>query len=196
MFELSAFLSSHKEDKEDKEGRIHSLVVKPLGLATITTCWVLGGLLFGIVEISMPSNLGSIGPFGLRGAYVFGFAILANVIMKRYWKQISVAEEAFSSFTWDGLKCQCCEINHVVNGVSIACDRDMIADCVCQWFGSIDAFETCVRTEVREVFLAQLVKGISVLAGEVLKLKESTSPILPNSVLLRLWQKTLLYQIK
>jgi len=149
-FEISAFLNTHQND------RLASLVILPLALAKSSLFFVLGGSVLLLADLCAPVAAG----VPLRGIIVSTWCIGFNSIFKIYWNELAAIEEAFDNFSWVNLKCYCCELNHNVDGTPIPCDREMIAECVCQWFGSIEAFEDCVRTKVRDVFMAQLVHGV------------------------------------
>ncbi|OLQ03910.1 hypothetical protein AK812_SmicGene13083 [Symbiodinium microadriaticum] len=149
-FEISAFLNTHQKD------RLASLVILPLGLAKSSLFYVLGSAVLLISDTCAPVEVG----VPLRGIGLCTWCIGFSSIFKIYWNELAAVEEMFNNFSWVNLKCCCCELDHKVDGTAIPCDRELIAECVCQWFGSTEAFEECVRTRVRDVFMAQLVHGV------------------------------------
>eukprot|EP00913_Durusdinium_trenchii_P012720 g11946.t1 len=62
--------------------------------------------------------------------------------------------EQLQSFRVTDATCHCCTVDH--RGGAMHCDREVIQQCLVQWFGSIENFEKSVQTNVSEALLHQL----------------------------------------
>jgi len=61
------------------------------------------------------------------------------------------------SISFDATRSSCCENNHRdLSGNPVICDRKIVKHCVEVWFGSQEAFEKTVRSEVLEILTHHL----------------------------------------
>ncbi|CAE7487481.1 ift122 [Symbiodinium sp. CCMP2592] len=149
VFELAAFLSRHKNSKPIP------VVVKPLGLAPLTFVMTAGISLLMAYEISLPSD----------GLLLYGklvclvlWAITFNWVFRRCLENVLTVEEQCRTFSWAAVQSHCCSVNHVEKGVAIPCDKELLSSCISRWFGSIEAFEGFVSTDVRDICVEQLLR--------------------------------------
>ena len=105
-----------------------------------------------LLEICLPSA-GLLLIFRLL--FLLAWSPLFHTAFLEHWRGALAAEGQLKNFRWDNLKSQCCERGHPEVPYRI-CDREILADCVQRWFGSIEAFEKLVQTSVRSKFMAQL----------------------------------------
>ena len=63
-----------------------------------------------------------------------------------------------SSFTVEGAACSCCERGHEMrDGRPVGlCDRDVVLECIRNWYGSAQSFERIVRLRIRTMLYHQL----------------------------------------
>ena len=150
LFELAAFLHSRREPED-----AHScLLIKPILLAPVTFAMILLPSMIIGLEICLPAG-------GLlqmvRIVALLAYTLIFNYLLLQYWRSVMAAEVSFQKFCWADTSCQCCSVNHFgENGEPIMCDREILTQCISKWFGSIDAFEARVRTEVRNRFIAHV----------------------------------------
>jgi len=148
IFELAAFLHSHRDSAKA------SLVVKPTSIAPATFLIHIGGVLLLLFEIVLPAN--DI-VFVVRIVYMFMWNVVIFFLLRRFWRDVVIAEDQFRNFRWQDTKCHCCSKGHrSEDGSKIMCDRTILEETITQWFGSVQALEESVRTEVRELFIRQI----------------------------------------
>ena len=61
-----------------------------------------------------------------------------------------------TSFSVDRSRSFCCDAGHIEAGKKLLCDRRIVKKCVSIWFGSEEAFEDCIRSEVVEKVVTRL----------------------------------------
>ena len=145
VFEVAAFLKSH--------GNSAKIVIRPTALAGVTFYFVLSTSSLIMFEVLMPA--GGIFLF-VRLLYLLHFALLAYV-MREYWHMFFETEEQIRNFRWEAATCNCCERNHVSHdGKDLPCDKDVLGECISNWFGSIENFNQTVQTQVLSMYQRQL----------------------------------------
>ena len=100
--------------------------------------------------------------------YLLVWSVILSRVLTQFWRDVLVAEKQFASFSWEGVQCYCCSVNHQEDGRPIACDREALAECIINWFGSLAEFEECVRGKVCDLFVSQVTRlpfGYSWLVG-------------------------------
>ena len=83
------------------------------------------------------------------GMYVVTAAI------RDYFRSIATLEQDLRDFTIDNATCFCCQKNHPGG---MTCDRDVLLRSIAVWYGTVEAFERRVQTEVRSCLMQQLSK--------------------------------------
>ena len=118
---------------------------------------VLGGVLLLAMEMCLPS--GDLF-FLIRVLYMIAWSVLVARLFEDFSRSVFVAEEQFRTFRWHGVTCHCCSVNHLLpDGRPIPCDREILGTCIVEWFGSVEAFDESVRTQVRGEFLGPVTRG-------------------------------------
>jgi len=150
VLELAAFLKSHENDSKAE------LVIKPTFLAPATFFVAFGTAFLSFMEICLPPS-GSFLPIG-RAVYVLVWALVFNCLFQQYERQVDAADEQFRTFSWSGVECYCCSVNHTnpEDGTRLPCDRAVLTSCISDWFGSVEAFDVCMRSKVRGIFVTQI----------------------------------------
>ena len=152
MFELAAFLHSRPSNQTPK------LTIRPtlLGPAFLSLPVALFFVLMGI---------GLLPPGTLLQDFlwpVMGFAALVGfyfcvAAVRAYFRSVQLLQSELASFSVKDSSCWCCTANHKdSSGESLLCDREIICRCIVAWFGTVENFETKVRTDVLENLLSQL----------------------------------------
>ena len=150
QFELGAFLKSKQESEQ-------VLVIRPIFVGSCSAA-----VFIGMFLIILPVT---IAPFNVEFAYipVSGAIIFAHfsgmfiiVTFRAYFRGIETMKEHMSSFSIDRSKSFCCDSGHVEAGNRFMCDRGVVKRCVSVWFGSEEAFEDCIRSEVVEKVVTRL----------------------------------------
>ena len=142
LFELAAFLKS----KKVASGK-QALIVRPISFGPISIAIFIFSCTVCIPLTTAPVLDSTFAPM-----FSIGTCLLVNLdIMKQQLLEIS----------FDTTKSSCCEKNHqkaASNGECepILCDRKVVKECVNIWFGSQDAFEQHVRSEVLEILTLNL----------------------------------------
>lgn len=73
---------------------------------------------------------------------------------------MDVLEDQLRRADWNTTRCTCCDHGHVApDGRVITCDRVAVKECIEIWFGSPEAFEQCLQSEVLETLTSKLRKG-------------------------------------
>lgn len=136
----------HSSTLDDQKKR--PLEVKPTFLAPCTVAMMLS--LFGamLVLLVVPFSNVTLGAslFGVLSVSCF---YLATGSFRAYYKSVHNLQEQLQSFHIDDAKCLCCSRNHLDSSNSpMVCDREIIVECITNWFGSSENFHECVRSVV------------------------------------------------
>eukprot|EP00438_Fugacium_kawagutii_P005387 Skav219703 [mRNA] locus=scaffold5486:37341:39002:+ [translate_table: standard] len=159
LFELAAFLKCKKTDKEKV------LIVRPtfVGPCSIAVFLTVCAAMLGLTTLPMPLGKGLVVLIPLLGLLIFGslggfFAVMA---FRAYFHSVQLLEEKLLSKSFDSVRSSCCDMGHVgANGRPIVCDREVVEQCVTMWFGSIQAFEESIRSELLDVVTTELRQGV------------------------------------
>eukprot|EP00438_Fugacium_kawagutii_P017553 Skav228541 [mRNA] locus=scaffold1887:346595:348247:+ [translate_table: standard] len=160
LFELAAFLKCKKADTEKKLLIVRPTFVGPCSIAVfLTVC----AAMLGVTTLPMPLEKGLVVLIPLLGLLVFGtlggfFAVMA---FRAYFRSVQLLEKKLLSRSFDTVRSSCCDMDHVgADGRPIICDREVVEQCVTMWFGSIQAFEESIRSELLEVVTTELRQGV------------------------------------
>ena len=80
--------------------------------------------------------------------------------LRGYFRRVETLKEKMRSFSFDQSRSSCCQVEHVVDGRNVLCDRLVVKECVSIWFGDQEAFEDYVRSKVAENLTRQLVSEV------------------------------------
>ncbi|CAK9109422.1 unnamed protein product [Durusdinium trenchii] len=152
LFELAAFLKSRGNSTA------RPLVVRPTALGPVAL-GLFTGLSLGIMSLLLVPRAGSsASTITLRILVLLGVFLLVLRFPIRYlrsfYRSIDTMREQLQSFRVTDATCHCCTVDH--RGGAMHCDREVIQQCLVQWFGSIENFEKSVQTNVSEALLHQL----------------------------------------
>ncbi|CAE7222668.1 unnamed protein product [Symbiodinium microadriaticum] len=150
VFELAAFLHGHREDLQ------RSLTIKPTVLVPMSFLMATTVVFFLLFETCLPDT----DEVAFLRIFLFALVQFPNIyLFQRLWQTIMDAEKQFGSFTWQKTRCRCCSINHRdPEGNAIPCDREILEECIVQWYGSVKQLELSVRTNVRDAFIEQVTR--------------------------------------
>jgi len=72
---------------------------------------------------------------------------------REYFHSVETMLAQMRSFRLEDTTSHCCSVNHKArDGSRIMCDRQVLAQCITKWFGSLKAFEASIQNDVvREV---------------------------------------------
>ena len=84
--------------------------------------------------------------------------LLPQVLTVRsYFRELDIMKEQLLGISFDATRSACCDQNHVgPTGAPLLCDRRVVKECVKIWFGSQEAFEDAVRSEVLDMLMVVL----------------------------------------
>ncbi|CAE7587158.1 unnamed protein product [Symbiodinium sp. KB8] len=76
---------------------------------------------------------------------------------RSYHYSIEILRKQLQNFRLAETKCNCCTVGHVApDGSSMSCDRKVVEQCICNWFGSIEEFEVFIVPLLRRTFENEL----------------------------------------
>ncbi|CAE7410120.1 unnamed protein product [Symbiodinium sp. CCMP2456] len=148
MFEVAAFLHSREKGETPK------VVLRPTILGPCYLVLTLTLILVLTIGDNVACDLSASSRYVV---WAFQFLICCcglsvNIAAFRaYFRSVSDSQEKLASWRLADVKCACCDTGHVHGGG--ICDRKVVLKCIHQWFGSLDNFESRVRTEIRETFV-------------------------------------------
>ncbi|CAJ1443419.1 unnamed protein product [Effrenium voratum] len=150
VFELAAFLKSTK-------GLGRPLVICP---TLAGPCSVLGFLIvsgvFLPIAISPLRHADLLWRPAVMVAAVSIASSVAAQVFRGLCRSVEVMQKQLLSLKVANTKCTCCIVGHVMDGERLLCDRQAICECMASWFGSVEEFEHCIRSEVVEVVSREL----------------------------------------
>ncbi|CAK9051530.1 Uncharacterized protein SCF082_LOCUS29093 [Durusdinium trenchii] len=151
LFELSAFLKS-KADSEHSR-----LLVTPTFMGPCVVATFIGNLVAVVpmtfFPLSVSDDTADLIPmvfvcvFGAVGALCCAHAF------RSYFQSVDDLKEKLQSVSLEKTRSFCCEVNHEGD---LMCDREIVQDCITTWFGSQEAFEDSVRSEVLQTLVFEL----------------------------------------
>jgi hypothetical protein len=79
-------------------------------------------------------------------------------LVRKLARDVDILSKQLEGFSVRKAECLCCSSNHrdSVTGEEIPCDRELVEASVMDWFGSLDAFDEFVHTEVKPMFRVQV----------------------------------------
>jgi hypothetical protein len=161
LFELAAFLKSRKAQTTKQELIIRPVLLGPVSIEMFITSSVvmfpltfLGGAVSGGIMTYAPLvSLIFLG--GLVTIYMFVGTL------RSYFQDLETMKQQLKVISFDRAQSTCCEQDHVnESGNSYLCDRLLVQKCINVWFGSQEAFEETVRSEVLDIVSRDLTHGV------------------------------------
>ena len=144
LFELAAFLQSKKTQNK-------TLIIRPIFLGPVSMVLFLAmfvAMLPGILvsHQSLGAIYIPIAPISLAGSYP------CVSTLRKYFRDLDTMRQQLLSISFSTAHCSCCALGHVgPSGEATPCDRKILKECVKIWFGSEQAFEDTVRSEILEI---------------------------------------------
>ena len=140
MFELAAFLKSHGSESQ--------LLIRPTILGPTALAGSLCVAFVFMAQIAVSSE-NSAGASGFQVAVSLSISVGFVHLLRLYGEWVEQAWLQLRSFSLKETKTQCCTAGHVDDtGAAVACDREILLECLRTWFGSEEEFERCVRSQV------------------------------------------------
>jgi len=156
LFELAAFLKSNESKQVGgKKVIIRPTFIGPISIAIFMTATV------AIIPTQMtfmngkPTNIFL--PLAL--CLIFGLIVAYSVVstLRNYFRDLDIMKQQLLSISLDATRSACCDREHLdESGHRIICDRMVVKKCVDIWFGSQEAFENTVKSEVLNVLVQDL----------------------------------------
>ena len=88
-------------------------------------------------------------------------ALVASKAFRSYFNSVDLLEHQLRTASLDEAHCSCCDCHHVsARGYQLMCDRMVVKGCVKMWFGSQEAFEKCLHSELLETLSWKLRYGV------------------------------------
>lgn len=150
IFELAGFL--HCQGFNAGRSRYPAellLEIRPTSAACCTlaiSVSLFGGML---ALLTVPFTNPTLGAslFAILGAVAF---YVATDSFRGYQRCIDKLQLQLKSFDMQAAQCYCCSVNHVDPSGSddMVCDREIISQCISNWFGSVESFHQCVHSAV------------------------------------------------
>ncbi|CAE7510778.1 unnamed protein product [Symbiodinium sp. CCMP2592] len=148
MFEFAAFLTSREKGETPK------VVLRPTILGPCYLVLMLTLILALTIGDNVACDLSASGRYSV---WAFQFLICCGGLsvntaaFRAYFRTVSNSQKKLAGWRLADVKCSCCDTGHVRGGG--ICDRKVVMKCIHQWFGSLDDFESHVRTEIRDTFV-------------------------------------------
>lgn len=163
LFEMAAFLKSKNAENSRRVLIIRPTTVGPCSIAALLTTW---SSMFGLSMFPLSG-------FGALLLAMSGF--WAIVAFRGYFSAVEILEEKLNCTSFDSVRSACCDTQHVdEHGNQLLCDREVLNQCVAIWFGSTQAFEDFLRTEVSQTVVRDLRENVFTTTWAL----QVTSPIL------------------
>lgn len=151
LFELAAFLQSKKTQNK-------TLIIRPIFLGPVSMVLFLAmfvAMLPGIL-VSYQFSYRSLGAIYIPIAAILLLGLASSYpcvsTLRKYFRDLDAMRQQLLSISFSTAHCSCCALGHVgPSGEATPCDRKIVKECVKIWFGSEQAFEDTVRSEILEI---------------------------------------------
>ena len=157
LFELAAFLKS-------KDASEQVLCIRPTFVGPCSIVMFIGSFIVLSPLTSIPT------PQPNPAAFVYFFAVFLFLLVisayfviaafRGYFRSVEALKAKLQNISFDDTRCLCCDLDHVLEGKNMLCDRQYLKECVSIWFGSQEAFENYVRSAVLETVVSGLQETI------------------------------------
>ena len=162
MFEIAGFLHSRelRDGIEGTESKSRRLDIRPTWAApcTVAIAVSLFGAMLALLTVPFSNPIIGISIFGILVAMCFHIAAES---LRNYNRCIDKLQFELKSFDIQEAQCYCCSVNHVnpFGPNPMSCDREIIGQCISNWFDSMLNFNECVRSTVFANLIEQLLHG-------------------------------------
>ena len=156
LFELAAFLQSKKDQKKQ-------LLIRPTFLGPMHISFFLVSFAGMIPLIMVPIDVSQpILMLAVAGGVVLCASVasyLATSTLRSYFRDLDIMKQQLLDVSFDSSRSSCCDNGHIGRGGRRAlCDRKIVKECVNQWFGSQEAFEHTLRSQILDILTCDLAK--------------------------------------
>ena len=156
LFELAAFLKSRERGVSQRKLTITPTLLGPIRIGAFLTATA-GSLAFRMApavrpSVSRPQDYFLNTTF-LTSVALFLLGYVLAGILRRYFRDLDTMRRQLLSMSFDSALCACCTRGHADG---LPCDRNILKQCMLTWFGSLESFESTVRSEVLEVLTQDL----------------------------------------
>ncbi|CAJ1332199.1 unnamed protein product, partial [Effrenium voratum] len=152
VFELAAFLKS--KQRKDK-----LLVVTPTLVGPCSVLAFLSTLCLMIPYSFAPADGAHDARYVVAGVAGVGLGIFICLaeLFRKFYRSVEDLRKQLSQLQLAETRCTCCSVEHRgPAGSTLLCDKKVITECISQWFGSTQAFEHYVHTEVCNILTDHL----------------------------------------
>ncbi|CAE7577346.1 UGT80B1 [Symbiodinium necroappetens] len=153
LLELAAYLHSRKAGSKIR------LTIRPTLLGPLLQITVFSLIVFNAVTTFAWVLIDGFWYFWLVVLLLSSVNFWLTAHMGRdYCRTIEKVRDDIAAFSVDKLVSWCCCVGHKdpASGMPVPCDRKIILQCIQIWFGSIEAFEHQVRSDVLRILVDQL----------------------------------------
>jgi len=158
IFEISAFLGSTPEGEKARIA-VRPTILGPLLLLLWAGVALIVGTFHPLLAATATAEVAFSAYFWLAFVFLSGASLFTAVhLARRFCREVRSLHNEMAEFRFDKAFSYCCSVGHrnPVTGDSLICDRQIVRRCVCEWFGSVEAFEARVHSEVSSTVMHQL----------------------------------------
>ncbi|CAJ1388310.1 unnamed protein product [Effrenium voratum] len=148
IFELATFLRSHPDATKN-------LIILPIFFwpFCVANFWV--GFAVGLGNVVLPFNHPLSFVSGTLGMLLVVFVL--EKLMHEFYCSLALLEERLRKFSLNDAKCACCDNDHKgPYGQEVRCDRHVLIQVMCLWFGSEAEIESHISTIVADALREKL----------------------------------------
>ncbi|CAE7695844.1 unnamed protein product [Symbiodinium sp. CCMP2592] len=153
MFEVGAFLHSRQR------GRKPLLTIRPTVLGPVVVAIVAELVVINAVATLAWGWIGAPTEFYLVVTAMCSVPLFLIIHVSRgYCRTVEKLQDDMAHFSIENLTSYCCTVDHKdpSTGEDMHCDRKIILQCIRTWFGTVQAFEQRVQSEVLQLLVDQL----------------------------------------
>ena len=123
------------------------LVIKPTILAPATLATMFGVAILISADISLDASAERIGNI-MRFALVFFCAWVVTWPVQIWRRSVVTLKHQLAEFSFKDAVCHCCVRGHIgKNGERMECDREILEATICNWFGSVEEFDSAATMQ-------------------------------------------------
>ncbi|CAE7945289.1 unnamed protein product, partial [Symbiodinium sp. KB8] len=146
MLELAGYMKSHA--LKDLKVHVRIVAMAPCILGVGFALWA------SMFQWLLVFDLSAVAAFVLL-IFRWFFMYIAAAYLRSHYRNTEVMLGQLSDFTVRSAGCHCCSKAETACR-KVICDRAVIAQCIRTWYGSVEAFEGTVKTQVKTMLYRQL----------------------------------------
>ena len=148
MLELAGYLKSHA--LKDLKLHVRIVAMAPCILGVGFALWA------SMLQWLLVFDLSALAALVLL-IFRWFFMYVAAAYLRSHYRNTEVMLGQLSDFTVGSAGCHCCNKGETACR-KLVCDRAVIAQCMRTWYGSVEAFEDTVKTQVKTMLYRQLLR--------------------------------------